>query len=253
MPHITDIAWCPGCGTHMLQKAVKMALDELNIEPKNFMMISGIGQAIKLSNRKLVIVAESSDDDMLGEEKNHFLDTIQRNADISVIIHNNMSYGLTRDKASSTSQLSTKTPAQGNGVKQEPFNPLGVALAMNAPFIARAFAGDVEQTKLMVMEAIAFKGFSVVDVVQPCVVFNKLNTCQWFKKNIHYLPKSHDTSDRNAAFRLVTGSDKLPLGVFFRHERRELYEDLMSIDPAPLFEQQQPDEKTFQMMIEACR
>jgi 2-oxoglutarate ferredoxin oxidoreductase subunit beta len=190
---------------------------------------------------------------MLAEGGNHFLDAIQRNADVSVIVHNNTSYGLTRDKSSPSSQHSMKTPSQVNGINQKHFNPLGIALTMNAPFIARAFAGDIEQTKLMIMEAIAFKGFSVVDVLQPCVVFNKLNTCQWFKKNIHYLPKNHDTSDRNAALRLATGSDKLPLGVFFRHEGRELYEDLMGIDTAPLFQQQQPDEKTFQMMIEACR
>ena len=278
MPHTTDVAWCPGCGNHMLHKAVKMALQELRIEPTNLVMVSGIGQAaktpqylntnmfnglhgrslpaalgIKLSNRKLVVVVESGDGDMYGEGGNHFLHAIRRNADVTVIVHNNMVYGLTKGQASPTSQRDMKTPIQINGVKLEPFNPLAVALAMNAPFIARGFAGDIEQTKLMIMEAIAFRGFSVVDVFQPCVVFNKLNTYQWFKKNIRYLPKSHDTTDRNTAFRLATGSGKLPLGVFYRQEGRELYEDQMDIDTTPLFQQQPLDEKTFQKMIETYR
>jgi 2-oxoglutarate/2-oxoacid ferredoxin oxidoreductase subunit beta len=278
MPHTIDVAWCPGCGNHMLHKAVKLAMHELGIDRNNLVMVSGIGQAakapqymntnmfnglhgrslpaalgIKLSNRKLVVIVESGDGDMYGEGGNHFLHAIRRNADITVIVHNNMVYGLTKGQASPTSQRGMKTPVQVNGVMLEPFNPLAVALAMNAPFIARAYAGDVEQTKKMIMEAIGFRGFSVVDVFQPCVVFNKLNTYQWFKKNIHYLPKSHNTSDRNAAFRLATGSGKLPLGVFYRNEGRELYEDLMGIGTTPLYQQQPPDEKTFQMMIEAYR
>ncbi len=274
MPHITDAAWCPACGNHILQKAVTLAMNERNIELENLVMVSGIGQAaktledlnasmfnalhdrsqhttphLKLSSRKLVLIVESGDGDMLGEEGNHFLHAIRRNTDVTVIFHNSMVYDLTKAQATPPSPHGTKTSAQGNGAKPDSFNPLGVALTMNAPFIARAFAGDVEQTKLMLMEAIAFRGFSVIDILQPCALFNKLSTCQWFKKNIYYLPKGHRTSDRNAAFRLATGYDKLPLGVFFRHEGRELYEDLKGIDSTPLFQhQQQPDHKIVQMM-----
>ncbi len=250
-PHITDAAWCPGCGSHILEKAIHSAMHELNIEPENILMLSGIDQAIELSNRKLVVVVESGDGDMLGERGNNFIHAIHRNADVTVVIHNNMVYDPTQ--VSLASQRSMNTPTRVNGVKHESFNPLEVALSMNAPFIARGLAGDVEQTKMMLKEAIASRGFSVVDICQPCVVFNKLNTCHWFKKNIHYLPKGHDTTNHNAAFRLATGSDKLPLGIFFRHEERERYKDLTGIDSTPLFQQQQPDEKNFQRVIEACR
>jgi 2-oxoglutarate ferredoxin oxidoreductase subunit beta len=253
MPHLVDVAWCPGCGSRMLQKAVTLALHELMIEPENFAMVSGIGQAIKLSNRKVVVIAESGNDDMLGEGSDHFLHAIRRNTDISVIVHNSMACGLTKTPAPSPSPNGVKRVLKTNGVKHENLNPLGVAMTMNAPFIARACAGNIEHTKLMIMAAIGFRGVSVIDVLQPCAVFNKLSTYQWFKNNIHHLPNDHDTTDRNAAFRLATGSDKLPLGIFFRNETDELCEDLMGIDTAPLFQPQQSNEKTFQNIIDACR
>ena len=277
MPHVTDVAWCPACGNHMLHKAVKLTMHELNIEPENLVMLSGIDQAdktlhdlnamlqelhsrpcpadpgMKLPDRKLVVIVESGDGDMLDEGGNHFIQAIPKSIDVTVIVHNNMVYNLNNAQASLASPRGIKSPAKVKGVKLEPFNPLEVALAMNAQFIARGLAGDVEQTKLMIREAIAFRGFSVVEVCQPCVIFNKLHTCQWFKKNIHSLPKGHDTTDRNAAFRLAARYDKLPLGVFFRHEGHELYEEQMGSNTAPLLQQQPPDEKTFQMMIETCR
>ena len=233
-PHITDAAWCPGCGSHILHKEIHSALQELQIEPENLITLSAIDEAIKLSDRKLVVIVESGDSDMPGEGGNHFIHALRRNADVTVIVHNNMVYDPTTPQPSVASQRSMKSPARVNGEKLKSFNPLEIALVMNAPFIARCLAGDVEQTKMIIKEAIAFKGFSVVDICQPCVIFNKLNTCHWFKKNIHYLPKGHDTTDHNAAFRLATGSGKLSLGIFFRHEGHEMCEDLTGyrLDPA---------------------
>jgi 2-oxoglutarate ferredoxin oxidoreductase subunit beta len=260
----------------MLQQAVKSALHELGIERKNLVMVSGIGQAakapqylnvnmftglhgrslpaalgIRLSNRNLVIVVESGDGDMYGEGGNHFLHAIRRNPNITVIVHNNMVYGLTKGQASPTSQRGMKTPVQVNGVTLEPFNSMAVALALNAPFIARAYAGDVEETKKIIMQAIAFRGFSLVDVFQPCVVFNKVNTYQWFRENTRYLPENHDTSDRTAAFGLAVETGTLPLGVFYRNDDRQCYEDLIEIGTTPLYQRPPPDEKAFQSMIEA--
>ncbi len=276
MPQETDVAWCPGCGNFMLQQSVKSALHELGVERKNLVMVSGIGQAakapqymnvnmfnglhgrslpaalgIRLSNRNLVVVVESGDGDMYGEGGNHFLHAIRRNANITVIVHNNMVYGLTKGQASPTSQRGMKTPVQVNGVKLEPFNPMAVALALNAPFIARAYAGDIEETKKIIMQAISFRGFSLVDVFQPCVVFNKVNTYQWFKENISYLQDNHDTSDRTAAFRLATEMDTLTLGVLYRNDDRECYEDLIGVGSTPLYQRNPPDEKAFQSMIDA--
>ena len=250
MPHITDVAWCPGCGSNMLQKAIHSALHESKIETKELLVLSGGELAtktlddrnanmcnerhdrsrpakpgVKLSDKKLVVIVHSGDATIAGDGDNYFLQALRRSADVTVIVHNNMISNLNNAQTSLALPHGMKTPAQINGVKLKSINPLEVALAMNARFIARGLVRDVEQTTLMIMEAIAFRGFSVVDICQPCVLFNKLNTCLWFKKNIHYLPKGYDATDRNAAFRLAAGSGKLPLGVFFRKEERELYEE----------------------------
>jgi len=278
MPSGTDVAWCPGCGNHMLLKAVKSAIEELGIDRKNLVMVSGIGQAakapqylnvnmfnglhgralpaalgIRLSNRELVVVVESGDGDMYGEGGNHFLHAARRNYDVTIIVHDNMVYGLTKGQASPTSQQCMKTPVQVGGVILEPFNPLAVALALDAPFVARANAGDVEQTKSVIKDAISFRGFALVDVFQPCVVFNRLNTYQWFKESTCSMPPDHDPTDRMAAMRLATAQGKFPLGVFYRNESRKIYEDLAGISEKPLYQQEQPAEEAFREMLEAFR
>lgn len=278
MPADTDIAWCPGCGNHMLRKAVKGALEALDLSPENLVMVSGIGQAakapqylhanmfnglhgralpaamgIKLSNRNLTVIVESGDGDMYGEGGNHFLHAIRRNYDVTIIVHNNMIYGLTKGQASPTSQRCMTTPVQVGGVLLEPFNPLAVAISLDAPFVARAFAGNVEQTQAIIMEAIRFKGCSIVDVFQPCVIFNKLNTYPWFRENTCDLPENHDPSDRMAALNMAFREDKLPLGVFYRNAGRELYEELAGIGDTPLFRQDAPGVEAFSVMLDTFR
>ena len=278
MPSSTDVAWCPGCGNHMLLKAVRGALEELRIKPENLVMVSGIGQAakapqylkvnmfnglhgralpaalgIKLANRNLTVVVESGDGDLYGEGGNHFLHAIRRNFDVAIIAHNNMIYGLTKGQASPTSQRCMKTPVQVGGVLLEPFNPLAVALALDAPFVARAFAGNIEQTRAIIMEAIRFKGCAVVDVFQPCVVFNKLNTWQWFREHTCELPEDHDLSDRIMAMQQAFRSDKFPLGIFYRNDKRETYEELAGIGESPLFRQPPTSDEAFRAMLDAFR
>lgn len=278
MPSGTDVAWCPGCGNHMIHKAVKGALEALDVTPEHLVMVSGIGQAakapqylnvnmfnglhgralppamgIRLSNRNLTVVVESGDGDMYGEGGNHFLHAIRRNYDVTIIVHNNMIYGLTKGQASPTSQRCMTTPVQTGGVLLEPFNPLAVAISLDAPFVARAFAGNVEETQSIIMEAIRFKGCAIVDVFQPCVIFNKLNTYQWFRENTCKLPEEHDPSNRMAALEMAFRQDKFPLGIFYRNDGRELYEDLAGIGDTPLFRHEPPGEEAFSAMLDAFR
>ena len=245
-----DIAWCPGCGNYAILKSLKKALAELEISPTNLVVVSGIGQAakaphyfrtnvfnglhgramspavaIKAANPSLTVIAESGDGDMYGEGGNHFLHTIRRNPDITNIVHNNMVYGLTKGQASPTSQKGFKTPVQVNGVFLEPFNPIAVAIALDASFVARAFAGDIEQTKEIFKKAITHKGYALVDVFQPCVTFNKINTHQWFKDNTYYLEDSYDPHNRVEAFRKSIETEKLPLGVFYENANRKTFEE----------------------------
>ncbi|MFW5997157.1 MAG: thiamine pyrophosphate-dependent enzyme [Lentisphaeria bacterium] len=258
-----DVAWCPGCGNFAIRKTVGEAVQELELDWRKIVMVSGIGQAakapqylnanyfnglhgralpaatgIKAANPELTVIVESGDGDMYGEGGNHFLHAIRRNPDITVIVHNNMVYGLTKGQASPTSQRGMKTPVQVNGVFSEPFNPLATAVAMDASFVARANAGAREETKMIIKEAVQHKGFALVDVFQPCVTFNKLNTYNWFRDNTYSLADDHDPGNREKAFSRAIESDKLPLGIFYRNSDKTVFEDncgAYQTDPSPLF------------------
>jgi 2-oxoglutarate ferredoxin oxidoreductase subunit beta len=185
----------------------------------------------------LTVIAESGDGDMYGEGGNHFLHTIRRNPDITNIVHNNMVYGLTKGQASPTSQLGFRTPVQVKGVLLEPFNPLSLAISLGASFVARAFAGDVEQTKDILKMAISHSGYALVDILQPCVSFNKLNTFQWFKDKTYYLTESHDPENKEKAFQIASERDRLPLGVFYTYSGKRTFEENIGIydqDTTPL-------------------
>ena len=245
-----DITWCPGCGDFGILRALKSALTALSIPPENLVVVSGIGQAakiphylkahvfnglhgralppataIKASNPGLVVIAESGEGDMYGEGGNHFMHTIRRNPDITNIVHNNMVYGLTKGQASPTSMTGFETPVQVSGVILEPFNPIAVALSLGATFIARAFAGDIDRTADIMQKAIKHRGYALVDVFQPCVSFNKVNTFKWFKEHTYYLEESYDASDRQAAFAKAIERDRLPLGIFYRFDGRPTFEE----------------------------
>ena len=262
MPANTDMAWCPGCGNFPILNIVKMALAELDVLPTDAIICSGIGQAakaphylrvnyfnglhgralppataIKISNPKMTVIAESGDGDTYGEGGNHFMHTIRRNPDITNIVHNNMVYGLTKGQASPTSEKGMKTPVQIGGVVLEPFNPLTTALSLGATFVARAFAGDIMQTKDIIKQAIKHKGYALVDVFQPCVVFNKQNTYQWFKEHCYYVDEKHLKSDKIKALELAFDFERLALGVIYQEEGRATYETLVREGDTPLYEQ----------------
>ncbi len=260
-------AWCPGCGNFAILNVLKAALSELGISPGKLVMVSGIGQAakiphymkanifnglhgraippatgIKAANPGLTVIAESGDGDMYGEGGNHFIHAVRRNPDITCIVHNNMVYGLTRGQASPTSQKGMRTPVQVGGVTEEPLNPLALAISLNASFVARAFCGDFVQTKDILRRAVKHRGFSLVDVLQPCVTYNKINTYKWFRDNTYYLDDSHDSSDRMEAFRRSLETDRMPLGVFYEC-RRDVFEDNLaaySKSGTPLFRRRVP-------------
>ncbi len=249
-----DVAWCPGCGNFTIWKGLKEILAEMKINPQELVMVSGIGQAakiphyircnvfnglhgralpaatgIKTANPELVVIAESGDGDMYGEGGNHFIHTIRRNPDITNIVHNNMIYGLTKGQASPTSQQGFITPVQVNGVILEPFNPLTVAIALNASFVARTSTVDTDRMKMILKEAIQNPGYSLVDIFQPCVSFNKVNTYKWFKESTYYLEDSHNPENKFDAFARASETNKLPLGIFYRNTHKKSFEQSLSV------------------------
>jgi len=260
---VEDIAWCPGCGNFAIRKAVIGALDELGLDRRKTVMVSGIGQAakapqylelsyfnglhgralppataIKASNPELTVITESGDGDIYGEGGNHLLHAFRRNPDITLIVHNNMVYGLTKGQASPTSQVGMHTPIQVDGVFEEPVNPIALAVSMDVPFVARAFAGDIDRTSEIIKKAIQFKGFSLIDVFQPCVSFNKINTFQWFKSHTYYLENTYDPNNRMEAFRKSLEEDPKPLGIIYMNAVRKTYNESLEIykkNPEPLY------------------
>ncbi len=264
MPVETDMAWCPGCGNFPILRTVKEALIQANISQNTLTLVSGIGQAAKLpqylkchyfnglhgralpaatgikaAHPALTVVVTSGDGDIYGEGGNHLIHTIRRNPDITVLVHDNMIYGLTKGQASPTSEEGLVTPTQPRGVYVDPINPLTLAISMDAPFVARTSAGEPAHMKEIIAQAIAHKGFSLVDIFQPCVVFNKVNTYQWFKEKTYIFDEhDHDVTDRNSAFARAIEDDRFGLGVFYRNDARAVFEDEVGIygsDVTPLY------------------
>jgi 2-oxoglutarate ferredoxin oxidoreductase subunit beta len=238
-------AWCPGCGNFPLLRAVKLALVKRGLEPHQILFVSGIGQAAKaphylnanvfnglhgrsipvatgakLTNPNLVVLAESGDGCIYAEGGNHFLAAIRRNIDITLIVHNNQVYGLTKGQASPTSDEGFVTKAQPEGVAEVPFNPVAVAVAMNAGFVARSFAGSEEHLVEVLIQAIDHQGFSIVDVLQPCVSFNRINTFKWYRDRCKPLPSSYDPYNWEEAMRTAgRWGEEIPIGVIYRNKR----------------------------------
>ena len=242
---------------------MKEVLSELNLRQQEVVLVSGIGQAgkfphfinaqsfnglhgrylsnalgMKAANPELTVIAMSGDGCTYSEGGNHFIHTIRYNPNIVNIVHNNQVYGLTKGQASPTSQLGFKTPVQINGVIVEPFNAVAVAISLKASFVARAFTGDIDQTKEILKKAIKHKGYALIDLLCPCVTFNRVNTFQWYKENSYYVEDDYDPYDQASALKIAVQSNKLPLGILYLNPNRRVYEESIQIydkDKRPLY------------------
>lgn len=256
-------AWCPGCGNYSILKSFKDALIELDINPSEFTIVSGIGQSgklphylrcntfnglhgrtlpvatgIRFANHEHLVIAVAGDGDCYGEGGNHLIHAIRRNINVKLFVHNNQIYGLTKGQASPTSMEGMKTKTQPEGVVSEPLNPLAMAVALDCSFVARGFAGDMKHLTLLIKEAINHNGFALLDILQPCVTFNKINTYEWYRKRIYYLDDTYDPTDRLRAFEVaLQWSDKIPLGIIYKNNRQTLEEQVSSLKDMPLVKQ----------------
>ena len=258
-----DIAWCPGCGDFSIRKELLETLQELDLPKEKVVLVSGIGQAakmpqyidtsffnglhgrglppataIKACNPELTVIAIGGDGDMYGEGGNHFLHATRRNPDITLLVHENMVYGLTKGQAAPTTRTGMATPVQVNGVFEKPLNPVSLAISLDVTFVARVFCGDVDTTKDVMKKAIQHKGFALVDIFQPCVSFNKINTFKWFKENTYYLEDDYNSSDRIVAFSKSLEEEPFPLGILYQSNHRTTFEDNLDVykkDKSPLY------------------
>jgi 2-oxoglutarate ferredoxin oxidoreductase subunit beta len=255
-----ETAWCPGCGNFAILGAMKEALAASGLAPHEVLFVSGIGQAAKaphylnanvfnglhgrslpvatgakLANPRLRVIVESGDGCMYGEGGNHFLAAVRRNIGLAVVVHDNQVYGLTKGQASPTSDEGFVTKAQPEGVRIEPFNPVETAVALKANFVARSFAGMPGHVARMIQEALAAPGFALVDVLQPCVSFNKVNTFAWYRQRVRELPADHDPADWPAALAAAARwGDEIPIGVLYRGSRPAYEERVPALAAGPL-------------------
>jgi len=237
-----ETAWCPGCGNFGIRSAIEEVLRDIPVSPQDTVFTSGIGQAakmphyldvnyfnglhgrsiplavgIKLARPELTVIAYSGDGCIYGEGGNHFIHTIRKNIDITILISDNKVYGLTKGQSSPTTDMGSKNTLDPQGNANIPLNPLSLAITMGAPFVARGFAGEQQHLKAVIKEAILFRGTAIVDILQPCVTFNKINTYQFYRERVYKLDTP--VTDKYEALKAAEEwGEKIPIGIIYKNE-----------------------------------
>ncbi len=257
--------WCPGCGDWGIGVAIKSAFVQLGFNPSSVVVIFGIGCSgnmndflnayaihalhgraipnaigVKLANHKLPVVAIVGDGDCYGEGGNHFLHAARGNHDITVIVHDNGVYGLTTGQVAPTSQKGFKSKSTPSGIIEVPVNPLALALTQGATFVAQTFAGDTYHMIDIIKRGINHKGFSLINVLQPCVTFNKINTYQYYREKSYKLPPEYKPDNYKEALQktLELSEEKFPLGVLYQVEKPTYTQQLPQLSQTTLIEKE---------------
>ena len=240
--------WCPGCPNFKILDAIKSALVELKKSPHQVCLVSGIGQAAKLphylqcnffnglhgralpaaiginaANPQLTTLVVTGDGDCYGEGGNHFLHALRRNPDITVVVHNNEIYALTKGQASPTTPAGEKRSIQAKGVQITPLNMPAVAILHGCGFVARGFAGEPEHLKDLLVAAVRHRGLSYIDVIQPCITWGT-RPFSWYKDRVQRLDDDYDPADQSQALEKAMGmSEKMPIGVLYQAAERNVF------------------------------
>jgi len=248
--------WCPGCGNHGIGIGLKTALVQLNLDPSSVFVAFGIGCSgnmndflnayvvhglhgraiplaigMKLANHKMPVIVVAGDGDCYGEGGNHFLHACRGNHNITVIVHDNRVYGLTTGQSAPTAKKGYRSKSTPTGIIEISLNPLTLALTQGATFVAQTFAGDASHMIEIIKQGIQHKGFSLINVLQPCVTFNKVNTYQYYQKKVFKLGENYKKSDLRSALEAAQGNrdEKYPLGILFQEERLTFTDQLSQI------------------------
>lgn len=266
----TNPTWCPGCGNYPMLMTLKNAIIELGLQPHKVLIVAGVGchghgpqwintygfqgihgralpvaTAAKLANTELEVFVEMGDGDCLAIGTGHFVHACRRNVDMTAIIHDNHIYGLTTGQTSPTADKGFVTKSTPFGSTDPPVNPIALALASGATFIARGFAGNIKHLQKLIVAASRHKGFAIIDVMQPCVVWNKVNTYDFWQTRLYDLAEAgHNPADKDAAWAAaLEWGDKIPMGIFYIENRPTLEEQLPQL-ATPLVKQQIPPDIT---------
>jgi len=260
-PHAPN--WCPGCGDFGIWTAFKAAAAKQAWDNTNTAITAGIGchghivnfvkltsfeglhgralpvaSGIKMANPDLNVIAFTGDGDSLAEGGNHFMHAARRNQNITVILHDNAVYGLTTGQTSPASPEGYKSKSTPEGNIDHPIHPLSLAITAGATFAARGYAANIPQITDLIIQAVNHNGFSIVDILQPCVTWNKIYTHTWYSQNIYLLDESYDPTDKVAALlkSMEWGEKQIPLGVIYQSNIPSCEDQLQAYqtDPTPV-------------------
>jgi 2-oxoglutarate ferredoxin oxidoreductase subunit beta len=244
--------WCPGCGNFGILNAIKMALAEQNIAPHEIVMVTGIGCGSKLphyikvnglhtihgrpvavatgarlANHGIQIMTVHGDGDGYGMGLAHFAHAARRNIGIVDVVQNNRVYGLTKGQYSPTSDPGMRTPTSPEGAIDRPVPPLALAITMGATFVSRGYPGDLRHLVWVIGQALQHPGYALVDVLQPCVTFNRPSAYDFYNPRVYKLEDAgHDVTDKTAAWeRAFEWGDRIPIGIFYVEKGTPSYEE----------------------------
>ncbi len=249
--------WCRGCGLYGIFDAFKRAAAVLDLEPENIVTVTGIGchgrmnnyflgygfhglhgrtmplaTGIKVANPGLRVVAVSGDGDAYSIGLGHFIQTVRKNIGITYIVSDNRIYALTQGQVSPTSDFGSVTLSTPFGSKDYPIDGPALAFAAGGTFIARGFSGDVAGLASLIERGLRHKGFSLINVLSPCVTHNKVNTYDWFRKHIVDVGEdpAYDRRNKPQAWAALSQPEKIAIGLIYEADK-PCFEDLMLADP----------------------
>lgn len=249
--------WCPGCGNFGIFTALKQALVKLNLAPHQVVVVTDVGcsgnmadfinsysfhalhgrtlppaAGIKLANHQLPVIAIIGDGGCYGEGLTHYINLMRGNHDINVLVHDNYLYSLTTGQYSPTTPKGTVTKSTPEGAIEEALNPVGLALANKTTFVSRGYAFELQHLTDLICQAIKHTGFSLIDILQPCVTFNKNQTLDWYKQRVYKLKAPFKT--KNEAFKEALNNDKLAIGVFYQEKKLAYHQEVSVLKEKPL-------------------
>lgn len=260
--------WCPGCGNFGIWNALKRALVDVGADPSSTVIVGGVGcsgkiphwvnaygfhglhgrtlpvaTGLKLANHSLRVIAAGGDGDGYDEGTNHLIHTARRNVNITYIVHNNQVFGLTKGQTSPTADVGYKSNTSPWGARETPINPITLTLSAHATFVARGFAADLPYTASLIKAALDHEGFAIVDILQPCVTFNHVNTYDWYNKRVYKIGPNetgkgkHDPTSREAALvKSLEWGDQIPIGIFYQEKKHNFGQDMPQLAKGPLSE-----------------
>jgi 2-oxoglutarate ferredoxin oxidoreductase subunit beta len=249
--------WCKGCGDYGIWNALKFALAELDLEAHEVLMVSGIGCGSKtpdythvnglhtlhgrslppatgarLANHEMKVICVHGDGDGYGMGLGHMMHAVRRNIDITDVVQNNRVYGLTKGQYSPTSPEGFISKTSPGGAIDRPVNPWALALAAGATFVGRGFPADLKHLIEVLKKALEHRGYALVDVLQPCVSFNRAYAYNYYRPRVYKLEEEpgYDPTDRSAAWeRAHEWGERIPIGILYQVEGQPTYEDQVSV------------------------